>query len=101
MMTKELTVRLTGFIASLLLTLCAYFIILNPASFGLHVNTALTTILILAFMQSIVQLICFIHVWDEEGGTFWNLGIFVSTASIIFIVIFFSIWIINTLNSRM
>lgn len=97
---NELSLRITGFITSLILTIAAYFIIIDPEYFNFNVNTAIIIISLLALTQSLVQLIFFINVWKEKG-TFWNLGIFISTVSIIFIVIFFSIWIINHLNYNM
>jgi cytochrome o ubiquinol oxidase operon protein cyoD len=99
-MNRELSFRVTGFITSLILTLVAYFIILNPEFFNSNVKTAIIVIFILALIQSLVQLIFFINVWKEEGPL-WNLGIFISTVSIIFIVVFFSIWIMNHLNYNM
>lgn len=99
-MNRELSFRFTGFIISLVLTLAAYFIILNPEFFNSNVKTSIIIIFILALVQSLVQLIFFINVWKEEGAL-WNLGIFISTVSIIFIVIFFSIWIMNHLNYHM
>lgn len=92
--------RITGFITSLILTVAAYFIIINPEYFNFEIKTAILVIFVLALVQSLVQLIFFINVW-KENGPLWNLGIFVSTVSIIFIVIFFSIWIINHLNYNM
>ena len=83
-MEHELSLRITGFIASLLLTLAAYFIIMNPGFFNFDVKTAIIVIFILALIQSLVQLIFFINVWKEEGAL-WNLGVFISTVSIIFI----------------
>ncbi len=99
-MYRELSFRVTGFIASLILTLVAYFIILNPGFFNFDIKTAIIIIFTLALIQSLIQLIFFINVWKEEGPL-WNLGIFISTVSIIFIVIFFSIWIMNHLNYNM
>jgi cytochrome o ubiquinol oxidase operon protein cyoD len=99
-MNRELAFRVTGFITSLILTIIAYLIILNPEVFNFNVMTAIIVIFILALIQSLVQLIFFINVWKEEGPL-WNLGIFISTVSIIFIVIFFSIWIMNHLNYNM
>lgn len=99
-MIHALSYRVTGFIASLVLTLAAYFIILQPEFFNFDIKTAVVIIFTLALIQSLVQLIFFINVWKEKGPL-WNLGIFVSTASIIFIIIFFSIWIINHLNYNM
>jgi cytochrome o ubiquinol oxidase subunit IV len=92
--------RFTGFIASLILTLIAYSIIVSPEFFNFNIRTAVIVIFVLALVQSLVQLIFFINVWKEEGPL-WNLGIFISTVSIIFIIIFFSIWIINHLNYNM
>lgn len=99
-MHHALSLRVTGFISSLILTLTAYFIILNPEFFNFNIKTAILVIFTLALIQSLVQLIFFINVWKEEG-TLWNLGIFISTVSIIFIIIYFSIWIINHLNYNM
>lgn len=94
---KVLVLRFAGFLISLLLTLASYFIIVNPALFHFKVETAVLTILILAVIQSLVQLIFFLDVWHEKGPP-WNLTVFVSTISIIFIIIFFSIWIMDHLN---
>lgn len=96
----QLTLRTIGFVGSLLLTLAAYFLILNPAFFNVASQTATLIILGLALVQSIVQLICFINLWREKGPL-WNLAVFFSTAVIIFIIIFFSIWIMNHLNDNM
>ncbi len=96
----ELSPRIIGFIFSLLLTILAYFIIIQPDFFYMNNKTAAIVIFVLAIIQSIVQLVFFITVWKEKG-TLWNLGIFISTVSIIFIVVFFSIWIMNHLNYNM
>ena len=99
-MYHALSLRATGFITSLLLTLAAYFIILHPEFFNFDIKTAVIVIFTLALIQSLVQLIFFINVWKEEGPL-WNLGIFISTVSIIFIIVYFSIWIMNHLNYNM
>lgn len=99
-MTYQLTKRIIGFFTSLALTLMAYFIITNPASFNLDTGMAIKCIFIFALVQSLVQLVCFIDVWHKKE-LIWNMGIFMSTISIIVIIIFFSIWIINHLNYNM
>ena len=99
-MHHKLSLRITGFIASLILTLAAYFIIVSPEFFNFDIKIAIIVIFILALIQSFVQLIFFINVWKEKGPL-WNLGVFISTVSIIFIIIFFSIWIMNHLNYNM
>lgn len=99
-MDQALLMRVTGFILSLLLTLAAYFMIIEPEFFNIDVKTVAIVIFSFALIQSFVQLIFFIHVWNEKGPL-WNLWVFASTVSIIFIVIFFSIWIMNHLNYNM
>lgn len=96
----QLTLRIMGFLASFLLTLAAYFVILNPAEFNLGSRGATLAIFMLAAVQSLVQLICFINLWREKGPL-WNLYVFLSTVSVIFVVIFFSIWIMDHLNYNM
>ncbi len=92
--------RITGYILSLILTCIAFFIIIEPEFFGFANMGAVIAIFCLALLQSIVQLIFFIDVWHEKD-TFWNVTVFASTVSIIFVVIFFSILIINHLNYNM
>lgn len=99
-MQQELVFKFTGFITSILLTLIAYFIIINPEYFNFDNVTAIKVIFVLALLQALVQLIFFINVWKEKGIR-WNLIIFISTVSIMFIVVFFSIWIMNHLNENM
>jgi cytochrome o ubiquinol oxidase subunit IV len=96
----QLSSRVVGFVSSLILTLAAYFIILHPEIFNFDIKTSVIIIFILALTQSLVQLVFFISIW-KEGGPLWNLGIFASTVSIIFIIVFFSVWIMNHLNYNM
>jgi cytochrome o ubiquinol oxidase operon protein cyoD len=93
MQEKPLTLRIIGFVISLILTLIAYFLIIHPGFFHLGMGMAIMAILILAVLQAMVQFIFFLNVWKEKGPP-WNLGVFLSTLSIIFIILFFSIWII-------
>lgn len=97
---NELSLRISGYISSLILTVLAYFIILHSEFFYFTNRESIIIIFVLAIVQSLVQLIFFIDVWKEKK-TFWNLSIFVSTVTIIFIVIYFSIWIMNHLNYNM
>lgn len=97
---KQLTLRIIGFVASLILTLIAFWIIVNPALFHLQKGPAIWAIIILALIQSVVQSIFFLKLLDEKGPP-WHLGVFISTLSIIFVIVFFSIWIMNHLNYNM
>ncbi len=99
-MTAALMTRIAGYVLSLILTLLSYFIIVEPEYFHWTSKATVIAILIFAFIQAVVQLFCFIHVWSEKE-TYWNFGVFASQASIIFVIIFFSIWIIDHLNHNM
>lgn len=99
-MLRALSMRFAGYIGSLILTFIAYFIIVKSEFFGFSLRTAVIIIFGFALVQSIIQLIFFINVWQEKGWL-WNLGIFLSTVFIIFVIVFFSIWIIDHLNYNM
>jgi cytochrome o ubiquinol oxidase subunit IV len=97
---KALTMRTIGFVISLALTTAAFSILFRPEFFHLDIDTAILVILVLAVVQALAQFIFFLNLWREKGPR-WNLGVFASTVSIIFIVIFFSIWIMDHLNYNM
>jgi cytochrome o ubiquinol oxidase subunit IV len=99
-MQKAVTLRAIGFFFSMLLSLVAFSVIIYPEFFQLDTRLAIITILCLALAQAIVQLLFFLNVWHEKG-TLWNLTVFFSTVAIIFIVIFFSMWIMEHLNYNM
>ncbi len=85
-----------GFLSSVILTLLAYSLVnLNLAS-GPQLTIGIMS---LAFIQALVQLVFFLHLGREQSPK-WNLAVFLSTASMIFLVIFASIWIMNSLNYR-
>lgn len=92
--------RLIGLISSLIFTLSAYFIILDPERFHLSKDAAITVILILAVLQAMAQSIFFLHVLSEKKPR-WNLLIFLSTISVVIIIVAFSIWIMDHLNANM
>lgn len=98
---NALTSRIIGFGTSLLLTLAAYLIILRPEFIPLTVNASVVAILILALLQGIAQYFFFLQLPREGEGPPFNQAVFISTLGIIFIIIFFSIWIMNNLNYRM
>jgi cytochrome o ubiquinol oxidase operon protein cyoD len=94
-MHKSLTSRIIGFLLSLLLTILSFFIISYPVP-----NWTKAIILTLAILQATVQSICFLNVLSEKGPR-WNLVVFVSTLSIVLIIVIFSIWIMDHLNYNM
>jgi cytochrome o ubiquinol oxidase operon protein cyoD len=94
---------LTGYIASILLTLAAYALIaLHEHSLHqLFSHPFLKyAVLTLAVIQLIVQLFTFLHL-GNESGEHWNLVLLLSTLGIILIVVVGSIWIMNHLNYNM
>ena len=97
---NTLSLRITGFLGSLVLTLMAYYVIVSPVSFGLMSEGAVTVILLLAVCQAALQVVFFLDITHEKG-TRWNFLVFISTMSIIFIIILFSIWIMHHLNYNM
>lgn len=94
------TLRTIGFILSLLLTLATYFIVTHSDSLDLNTRMAIIAIFALAILQSMVQFFFFLNVWHGKGAL-WNVGVFLSTVGVIFIVVFFSIWVMDHLNYNM
>ncbi len=90
-----------GFLASLALTLAAYFPVLKHVQSGheafSHAHLTLVVI-ILAVIQLAVQLVFFLHLLS---GSRWNKIVFISTLGIVLIVVIGSIWIMNHLNYNM
>lgn len=97
---KALKARVIGFIASIVLTLAAFLVIIRPQLFKLDPKMAVLVIVNLAILQAIVQSVFFLNIFGERG-TRWNLVVFGSTLSIIFIIVAFSIWIMHHLNYNM
>jgi cytochrome o ubiquinol oxidase operon protein cyoD len=97
---KTLLSRLIGYGGSLVLTFTAYLLIVHPEAFSLKVDAVIKIIFILALLQGVVQAICFLHILSERGPR-WNLVIFISTISMIIIIVVGSIWIMSHLNYNM
>lgn len=95
-----MTFRIMGFAVCLLLTLLAFILIGYPGAFHLTTSEVILVIVNLAVLQAIVQSIFFLNLFGEKGVR-WNVGVFLSTLSIIFVIIFFSIWIMDHLNYNM
>ena|SRR5690348_12300616 len=86
-----------GFVLSLILTLSVYFAVTNKFLTG---NAIVIFALIFAIIQLIVQLYFFLHL-GRESKPKWNLIFFLSTLSIVILVIGASIWIMANLNYNM
>lgn len=92
--------RLIGYIGSLILTALSFTIFFRPDFFHLDLRGNIVALFILAGLQCTLQSIFFLHILSEKGPR-WNLIVFTSTVSMIFVIIFFSVWIINHLNYNM
>lgn len=81
--------HIKGFIYSLILTICAFFIMLGT---HLPMTAKIIAILILAILQLFVQLIYFMHLWESKERVFQVIntafGFFVAAT-----IVFGSIWI--------
>ena len=92
-----------GFVLSVVLTLCAYYLVmLHLDSNHLFPKHEIVTpiIIVLAFIQLIVQLVFFLHM-AREAKPRWNFIIFLSFIGVIFIMVVGSLWIMDHLNYNM
>lgn len=99
----KLTSYITGFVLSVILTLAAYFVV------QIHVNSEhsiishailIPTILALAVVQLVIQLIFFLHLGSRSGGR-TQLAIFIATIMLVLLIVIGSIWIMDHLNYNM
>ncbi len=97
---NKLSSYIIGFALSIVFTLAAFFVVLRPGFFGLTSTGIVATIITLAIVQFFVQLTFFLHLWQETNPR-WNLVVFLSTISIVLILVVGSIWIMNHLNYNM
>lgn len=88
---------ITGFILSIVLTLAAYFLVVNHLLTG---SILIASILGLATVQLIVQVVYFLHI-SKEKNPHWNLIFLGSFISIIALVVVASLWIMAHLNYNM
>ncbi|WP_404665047.1 cytochrome o ubiquinol/quinol oxidase subunit IV [Rhabdochlamydiaceae symbiont of Dictyostelium giganteum] len=58
------------------------------------------TVIVLSFLQILVQMICFLQIGFEENSQ-WGMGILAFTLCILFVVIGGSLWVMNNLNHQM
>jgi cytochrome o ubiquinol oxidase subunit IV len=93
----------SGFVLSLLLTLTAYFLVVqhkNSVGPSLSHRYLLVAIIILAITQLFIQLLFFLHL-DRESKPRWNLLVASFAAIVVIILVAGSLWIMNNLNYHM
>lgn len=92
---------LAGFCLSLILTGVSFYLVhrhaesqrLSPSD-----DFILIALAVLAVTQLFVQLIFFLHL-DRESKPRWNFTVLSFAATVVFILVFGSIWIMNSLGS--
>jgi cytochrome o ubiquinol oxidase operon protein cyoD len=87
----------TGFVLSLVLTLAAYFAVVNDVLKG---KAVIAAIIILAIAQLLVQLVFFLHI-DRERKPRHMLLIFLFMLIVLAIVVGGSLWIMESLDYNM
>lgn len=88
---------ITGFILSLVLSFASFVAVQNHL---VPQSLIIPVIMVLAFIQLIVQLHYFLHL-SQETKPRWNLTFFIMTAGVILLVMVASLWIMQNLNYRM
>lgn len=83
-----------GFILSLILTMTAYFLVVNKILNGYSLALAIAA---LAIVQLIVQLRLFLHIGREPEPR-WNLLVFDFMLIVVVILVFGSLWIMFNLD---
>lgn len=87
----------TGLFLSVVLTLMAYFAVVNQVWNGWML---VAVIIGLAIVQLAIQLIFFLHLGHERGGS-WKLVTFWFATLVVAIVVVGSLWIMHNLNYNM
>lgn len=86
-----------GFAACLLLTTTAFALVVTETLSG---STLVNTLVALALVQALFQLVFFLHV-GQEAKPRWETLTFILMFVILLIIAIGSLWIMNDLNERM
>lgn len=94
---SQITRYSLGFVGSVALTLAAYLLVTQSSVSG---TTLLAAIAILAIIQLFVQMICFLHLGEEDKPR-WQTRAFIAMGGALLFIVFGSIWIMNNLDYHM
>lgn len=86
-----------GFVASLVLTVTAYLLVVHHA---LSRRLLIGAVVALALTQFLVQVVFFLHLGRETKPR-WKLAVFLFMTMVVLILVFGSLWIMTNLNYRM
>lgn len=92
----SLKAYIIGFIGSILLTVASFLLVLTKTLSG---KALVYTIVTLALIQAIIQLLFFLHVGQEEKPQ-WETVVFCFMVLVLFIVAGGSLWIMSDLDDR-
>jgi cytochrome o ubiquinol oxidase operon protein cyoD len=95
---KIIRTYVTGFVLSLVLTFTAYYLVVLNHS--IPETIVISAIVVLAGLQFIVQMTCFLHL-GKEASSRDKLFVLCVTGVIVIILVSGSLWIMSSLNSRM
>ncbi|MEK7612778.1 MAG: cytochrome C oxidase subunit IV family protein [Patescibacteria group bacterium] len=91
---------ITGFGASVLLTAAAFALVFQHTASG-HVfpphELAVSMLVVLALLQLVVQLVCFLHV-GRERGPYWHSAALAFALIIVCILVGGTLWIMSNLQ---
>jgi cytochrome o ubiquinol oxidase operon protein cyoD len=98
--TPSIKSYVSGFLLSIMLTLVAYFLVqrhISSEHSAISHDVLIFMVTGLALTQLMVQLVFFLHV-DSEQKPRWNLVALLFAVTILVIIVFGSLWIMNNLN---
>jgi cytochrome o ubiquinol oxidase operon protein cyoD len=95
--TLSLYKYIAGFVLSIGITLGAYVLATHQAY---SKNFVMLTLAVLAITQFVVQMVLFLHVGAERKPR-WKLAVMLMMLSVVLILVFGSVWIMDNLNTRM
>ncbi len=86
-----------GFVLSILLTIVPYNLVVSKV---ISASFTLVTVMVVAVLQLLVQVIFFLHLGSESKPK-WNQLAFLFTLFVVFILVGGSMWIMYNLNYNM
>lgn len=100
---RTLNAYMTGFLLSIVLTLCSYLLVQAHRGAGSDILShpvIVVAILVLAVVQLGVQMFFFLHVGDDKKPR-WRWLMIVLALFFVLVVVVGSVWIMANLNYRM
>lgn len=101
---KIISSYIIGLLLSTILTLTGYILVMaHLRSYHEFISHPLLIflVLLLAFLQLLVQSFFFLQLWKKDSATRWNLGFFITTFVGVLVIVIGSVWIMYHLNYNM